>query len=148
VLPLIARGELLGLLSFEGLRASELVVGLIGKAGLEEEIQLRDLESIAATVGDVDAWATALAERYKASGIGSPRKLASVLKPLPEPDAIEARKRLLAVTGGDAALTERLLPSQNHPTRPARPACGHSARRPVCHRVHPPQQHRDALHPP
>jgi hypothetical protein len=99
-----------GLLSFEGYRASELVVGLIGKAGLEEEVPLRDLEAVAAQVEDVDALAAALAERYKPSGIGSARRLASLLKPLPEPERIEARKRLLAVTGGDAALTERLLP--------------------------------------
>jgi hypothetical protein len=99
-----------GLLSFEGFRASELVVGLIGKAGLEEEVPLRDLEAIAATVRDVEGWGAALAEKYKSSGIGAPKRLASLLRPLPEPERIEARKRLLAVTGGDAALTERLLP--------------------------------------
>lgn len=99
-----------GLLSFEGFRASELVVGLIGKAGVEDEVALSDLEAIAATAGDIEAWAAALAEKYKSSGIGSPRKLASLLKPMSESDRVEARKKLLAVTGGVASLAERLLP--------------------------------------
>jgi hypothetical protein len=37
-----------GLLSFEGFRAAETVVGLIGKDGREEEVPLRELESTAA----------------------------------------------------------------------------------------------------
>ena len=56
-----------GLLSFEGYRAAEVVVGLVGKPGLEDEVPLAELEDIPAAV----AVAATLAERYKASGIGS-----------------------------------------------------------------------------
>jgi len=99
-----------GLLSFEGRCASETVVGLIGKAGLEEEVPLSVLEEHLAAAGSIDALAVRLAEAYKDSRIGTPRALAKRLAPLANGDRAEALRRLLAATGGDAALAQRLLP--------------------------------------
>ena len=99
-----------GLLSFEGFRADAVTVGLVGKEGVEEEVALADLEAMAARVPDVSSLAVALAERYKESGIGSANALAKRLVRLDGVEREEARKRLLAVTGGDYPLAERLLP--------------------------------------
>ncbi|GGM27856.1 Eco57I restriction-modification methylase domain-containing protein [Dactylosporangium sucinum] len=96
-----------GLLSFEGFRASDVVVGLIGKEGQEEEVPITDLEALPSAPAEL---AAALAERYKDSKIGSPAALAKRLAPLPQVEREEARKKLLAVTGGDYPLAERLLP--------------------------------------
>ncbi|TVT30039.1 hypothetical protein FNH05_29660, partial [Amycolatopsis rhizosphaerae] len=98
-----------GLLSFDGFRADDVTVGLIGKEGLEAEVPLRDLESLAATTADVPALAAALAEKFKPTGIGSARALEKALAPLAAQDREEARKKLLAVTAGDYPLSERLL---------------------------------------
>lgn len=94
-----------GLLSYEGFRADGVVVGLMGKEGLEEEVPLVELEAV-----PVASLATTLAEQYKPSGIGSVRALERALA---EPDPVqreENRKKLLAVTDGDYPLAERLLP--------------------------------------
>ena len=99
-----------GLLSYDGFRAEDVVVGLIGKEGLEEEVPLRDLEALAAQVADVPGLAARLAEKYRESGIGSAKALEKRLAPLAAAEQQEARRRLLAVTGGDYPLTERLLP--------------------------------------
>ncbi|GAA0406505.1 N-6 DNA methylase [Micromonospora gifhornensis] len=99
-----------GLLSFEGFRADDVTVGLIGKEGLEEEVLLTDLESLRDQHPEVPALAKALAEKYKDSKIGSVATLTKKLAPLDGPDREEARKKLLAVTGGDYPLSERLLP--------------------------------------
>jgi hypothetical protein len=98
-----------GLLSYDGFRADDLVVGLIGKQGLEEEVRLRDLESFAARCSDVPALAAAIAQKYKDSKIGSAAALAKKLAPLVGADKEEARKKLLAVVRGDYPLSERLL---------------------------------------
>src|SRR5690606_6024965 len=99
-----------GLLAFEGFRADEVTVGLIGKEGLEEEVPLRELEALAAQATDLPGLANALAQTYKDSKIGSAAALAKKLAPLSEAEWAEARKRLLAVTGNDHELTERLRP--------------------------------------
>lgn len=99
-----------GLLSFDGLRAAEVVVGLTGKQGLEDEIPLSELEELAANCTDTTELGAAIAERYKKSGIGSARAVTSKLAPLAGGSREEARKKLLAVTDGDYALAERLLP--------------------------------------
>ncbi|MEV4621205.1 type IIL restriction-modification enzyme MmeI [Asanoa sp. NPDC049573] len=96
-----------GLLSFEGFRAQDVTVGLIGKEGLEEEVALADLESLRERSDDL---AKALAEKYKDSNIGSVAALTKKLAPLDGVEREEARKKLLAVTGGDFPLSERLLP--------------------------------------
>ncbi|MCK9869542.1 hypothetical protein MRI28_07720 [Nocardiopsis dassonvillei] len=99
-----------GLLAFDGFRAEDLVVGLVGKEGLEAEVQLRDLEALAARHTDVEALAEELAAEYKDSGIGSARKLAKALAPLSKEERTEAVKQLRGVVPGDEPLVERLLP--------------------------------------
>lgn len=98
-----------GLLSFEGFRADGPVVGVIGKPGLEEEIPLAELEDLATRFRGRPLLAAELAERYKSSGIGTSKALERKLAPLDPTAHEEARKKLLAVTGGDYPLAERLL---------------------------------------
>ncbi|MFI6161667.1 Eco57I restriction-modification methylase domain-containing protein [Micromonospora haikouensis] len=99
-----------GLLSFEGFRAQDVTVGLIGKEGLEDEVALADLETLRERHPDVPSLAKALAERHKDSKIGSVAALTRKLVPLDGAEREEARRKLLAVTGGDYPLSERLLP--------------------------------------
>lgn len=99
-----------GLLSFEGFHADETYVGLIGKAGFEEEVPLRTLEEFAAACPDVPSLAAKLATEYKDSRIGSAKALEKHLAPLPDAEKQDAQRKLLAVTAGDYPLTERLLP--------------------------------------
>ncbi|MCO7191817.1 Eco57I restriction-modification methylase domain-containing protein [Pseudonocardia sp. McavD-2-B] len=99
-----------GLLSFEGLRAGDVVLGLVGKVGTEAEVPLSALEDLARRHRGRPLLAAAIAEQYKGTGIGSAR---AIERRLTEPDAAgqeERRRKLLAVTEGDAALVERLLP--------------------------------------
>ncbi|WP_309237035.1 DNA methyltransferase [Actinomadura sp. BRA 177] len=99
-----------GLLSFEGFHADETYVGLIGKAGFEEEVPLRTLEEFAAACPDVPSLAAKMATEYKDSRIGSAKALEKHLAPLPDAEKQDAQRKLLAVTAGDYPLTERLLP--------------------------------------
>ncbi len=98
-----------GLLSFEGFRAADVVVGLIGKDGREDEVPLAALEDLAAAYPATDALAAHLAVTYKDSGIGSPRALAAKLAPLTADEKAQAEARLYAVTH-DHDLVQRLLP--------------------------------------
>lgn len=91
-----------GLLSFEGFRAIDVVVGLIGKPGREEEVSLASLEALGPSPD-------ALAAAYKDSGIGSERALTGRLTPLAGEDRAQAESRLYAVTQ-DHGLVQRLLP--------------------------------------
>ena len=93
-----------GLLSYEGFRAAEVVVGLIGKQGREEEVPLAAIEAL----GHVDLPAR-LADKYKDSGIGSVRALTAKLAPLTGDERAQAESRLYAVAK-DHALVQRLLP--------------------------------------
>ncbi|MFH9967342.1 Eco57I restriction-modification methylase domain-containing protein [Streptomyces mirabilis] len=100
-----------GLLSYDGRRATEHMVGLIGPEGLEHEVPLRELESLAAKAGgSLKTLATSIHEKWK-----DPKPPATVgqlekkLAPLGAEDATDARRRLNAVTK-DVALAERLLP--------------------------------------
>ncbi|MER7760235.1 DNA methyltransferase [Streptomyces sp. NPDC097619] len=98
-----------GLLSYRGRRAEDTIVGLVGKAGMEAEVLLTRLEALARTEGE--RLGAALAEEYnKATGLGSPAKVTKLLEPLSDVDRAAARSKLLAATGSDAELTERLLP--------------------------------------
>lgn len=98
-----------GLLSYQGRRAEDTIVGLVGKAGLEAEVLLTRLEALARTEGD--GLGAALAEEYnKTTGLGSPAKVTKLLEPLSDVERAAARSKLLAATGSDAELTERLLP--------------------------------------
>ncbi|MET8337646.1 Eco57I restriction-modification methylase domain-containing protein [Streptosporangium canum] len=97
-----------GLLSYEGFRAADTVVGFVGKPGKEAEVELTELERLAASAGE--GLAAKLAELHKDSGIGTAGALAKRLTP---PDAVaelEATRKLLAATDGDADLARRLLP--------------------------------------
>ncbi|MEN1889256.1 Eco57I restriction-modification methylase domain-containing protein [Streptomyces mirabilis] len=105
-----------GLLSFDGRRASEHMVGLIGPEGLEHEVPLRELESLAAKAAtssagaSVKALAKAVHEKWKdPKPPATAGQLEKKLAPLSTEDAVEARRRLNAVTK-DPALTERLVP--------------------------------------
>jgi hypothetical protein len=94
-----------GLLSFEGYRAAEVVVGLVGKPGMEEEVALTALQDIPA-----ESLAATLAERYKASGIGSVKAIEKRLAPLDPAEREAARSVLGAVVGQKASLIDSLLP--------------------------------------
>ncbi|MGV9810414.1 Eco57I restriction-modification methylase domain-containing protein [Streptomyces cellulosae] len=100
-----------GLLSYDGRRATEHMVGLIGPEGLEHEVPLRELESLAAKAGgSPKTLAKSIHEKWKdPKPPATAGQLEKKLAPLGAEDAAEARRRLNAVTK-DAALTERLLP--------------------------------------
>ncbi|AXL92320.1 hypothetical protein C4J65_31550 [Streptomyces sp. CB09001] len=100
-----------GLLSFDGRRATEHMVGLIGPEGLEHEVPLRELESLAAKAGgSLKTLAKSIHEKWKdPKPPATAGQLEKKLAPLGAEESAEARRRLNAVTK-DAALTERLLP--------------------------------------
>nr|WP_231861448.1 type IIL restriction-modification enzyme MmeI [Frankia alni] len=101
-----------GLLSYDAKRAGagEVVVGLVGKEGLEAEATLSELEDLASRHRGRPLLAAALAETYAASGLGSAKAIEKRLVPLEDAEREEARKALLAVTRGDYPTAERLLP--------------------------------------
>jgi Eco57I restriction-modification methylase/MmeI, target recognition domain len=98
-----------GLLSYEGFRAAEVVVGLTGKEGREEEVPLAELERLAAAHPGAGALAARLVEAYRDSGIGSARALAARLSPLTGDEQAQAEARLYAIAR-DHDLVQRLLP--------------------------------------
>ncbi|WDV56019.1 hypothetical protein PV963_39625 [Streptomyces coeruleorubidus] len=100
-----------GLLSFDGRRATEHMVGLIGPEGLEHEVPLRELESLAAKAsGSLKTLAKSIHDKWKdPKPPATAGQLEKKLAPLGAEESAEARRRLNAVTK-DAALTERLLP--------------------------------------
>ncbi|GAB3119822.1 hypothetical protein GCM10027160_34590 [Streptomyces calidiresistens] len=100
-----------GLLSYDGRRATEHMVGLIGPAGLEHEVPLRELESLAAKAGgSVKTLAKSIHEKWKdPKPPATAGQLEKRLASLGTEAAAEARRRLNAVTK-DPALTDRLLP--------------------------------------
>ncbi|WP_060886961.1 Eco57I restriction-modification methylase domain-containing protein, partial [Streptomyces caniscabiei] len=103
-----------GLLSFDGRRATEHMVGLIGPEGLEHEVGLRELEMLAAKAGgSVKTLAKSVHEKWKdPKPPATAGQLEKKLAPLGTEESAEARRRLNAVTKvtGDPTLTERLLP--------------------------------------
>ena len=105
-----------GLLSFEGYRAADTVVGLIGRAGQEDEVELTYLERItkpfrhADGTLDVDGLGAKLAADHKDSGIGSGRALARALTTPGNEGARKEATRLLHAACADAELVERMLP--------------------------------------
>ncbi|MER6270831.1 DNA methyltransferase [Streptomyces sp900105755] len=100
-----------GLLSYDGRRATEHMVGLIGPEGLEHEVPLRELESLAAkSGGSLKTLAKAIHEKWKdPKPPATAGQLEKKLAPVGAEAAAETRRRLNAVTK-DPALTERLLP--------------------------------------
>ncbi|ACV76884.1 Eco57I restriction-modification methylase domain-containing protein [Nakamurella multipartita] len=101
-----------GLLSFDAYRADDVVVGLVGKVGLEEEVRLTDLEAMWDDSADDDAFAAELAATYKSSGIGTARAIAKRILPPKPAEESAGRGRLAAVTAGDTDLVDRLLDFQ------------------------------------
>ncbi|EIV94893.1 type IIL restriction-modification enzyme MmeI [Frankia sp. QA3] len=101
-----------GLLSYDARRApaGEVIVGLVGKEGLEAEVRLSELEELASRHRGRPLLAAALAEKFAASGLGSAKAVEKRLVPLEAAEREEARKALLAVTRGDYPTAERLLP--------------------------------------
>lgn len=101
-----------GLLSYEGFRAADTVVGLVGKPGKEAEVELADLERLATGFGGTagEGFAAKLAELHKDTGIGTAGALTRRLTPLDDAAEMEATRKLLAATDGDADLARRLLP--------------------------------------
>ncbi|MCZ7456708.1 hypothetical protein O7595_03405 [Streptomyces sp. WMMC940] len=101
-----------GLLSYDGRRATEHMVGLIGPEGLEHEVPLRELEALAAKSGSsVKALAKAVHDNWKdPKPPATAGQLEKRLASLPPEDAAEARRRLNAVTKAHPGLTDRLLP--------------------------------------
>ena len=95
-----------GLLSFEGYRAAEVVVGLVGKPGLEDEVPLTELEDIPADVRSPPRWPSATRRRASASVKALEKRLA----PLDPAEREAARSVLGAVVGQKISLIERLLP--------------------------------------
>ncbi|MFF4312938.1 Eco57I restriction-modification methylase domain-containing protein [Streptomyces sp. NPDC001507] len=100
-----------GLLSFDGRRATEHMVGLIGPEGLEHEVPLRELESLAAKAGgSLKTLAKSIHEKWKdPKPPATAGQLEKKLAPVGAEAAAETCRRLNAVTK-DPALTERLLP--------------------------------------
>nr|WP_305080868.1 hypothetical protein [Pseudonocardia terrae] len=132
-----------GLLSFEGFRASDVVVGLTGKPGLEEEVLLSDLEKIPA-----DSLVATIAEKYTSSGIGSVAALTKKLVPLAADEREEARKKYLAVTNRDYELADP--PGRGPTAGPARgpPRLGSPDGRAAARRsTHRPRSHRQGPRP-
>ncbi|MEU5697276.1 Eco57I restriction-modification methylase domain-containing protein [Streptomyces aurantiacus] len=100
-----------GLLSFDGRRATEHMVGLIGPEGLEHEVPLRELESLAAkSAGSLPNLAKSIHEKWKdPKPPATAGQLEKKLAPLGTENTAEARRRLNAVTK-EPGLTDRLLP--------------------------------------
>ncbi|MEV5796606.1 Eco57I restriction-modification methylase domain-containing protein [Streptomyces collinus] len=99
-----------GLLSYDGERAVETMVGLIGPAGMEHEVPLAELESLAASARDVKTLAKKIHDTWKEpKPPASVARLEKLLAPAKGEAEAEAR-RLLQAACRDAALTERLLP--------------------------------------
>ncbi|MFJ2173835.1 Eco57I restriction-modification methylase domain-containing protein [Streptomyces sp. NPDC087851] len=111
-----------GLLSYDGKRAQDTVLGLIGKPGLEHEVSLTELEKLAAPFGvgalsvpgqkpNLSGFAKKLYEHLK-----DPRppaaasKMEKLLAPGDDQVRGKATHRLLAVTENDRDLAERILP--------------------------------------
>ncbi|MEO3976471.1 type IIL restriction-modification enzyme MmeI [Streptomyces sp. CAU 1734] len=100
-----------GLLSYDGERATEPMVGLIGPAGMEHEVPLRELESLAAaSSGNVKTLAKKIFETWKEpKPPASAARLEKLLAPPKAEEATEAR-RLLQAACRNPELTERLVP--------------------------------------
>ncbi|MFE6091639.1 Eco57I restriction-modification methylase domain-containing protein [Streptomyces massasporeus] len=111
-----------GLLSYDGKRAQDTVLGLVGKPGLEHEVSLTELELLAAPFGvgtravpgqepNLPGLAKKLYEHFKdPKPPATASKMEKLLTPGDEQARGKALHRLLAVTENDRALAERILP--------------------------------------
>ncbi|WP_327395289.1 Eco57I restriction-modification methylase domain-containing protein [Streptomyces phaeochromogenes] len=103
-----------GLLEYEGQRAAGPVIGLIGKQGREVQVELAEVERHAVEASRAEdplaALAASLSTAYKSSGIGTATAAQRVLRPLAATERAATERKLLAATGGDTSLVERLRP--------------------------------------
>ncbi|WP_212765324.1 DNA methyltransferase [Streptomyces sp. PKU-MA01144] len=111
-----------GLLSYDGKRAQDTVLGLVGKPGLEHEVSLTELEELAAPFGvgaravpgqkaNLPGLAKKLYEHFKdPKPPATASKMEKLLAPGDEQARGKALHRLLAVTENDRELAERILP--------------------------------------
>ncbi|MGA5602345.1 DNA methyltransferase [Streptomyces griseoincarnatus] len=111
-----------GLLSYDGKRAQDTVLGLVGKPGLEHEVSLTELEELAAPFGvgtravpgqkpNLPGLAKKLYEHFKdPKPPATASKMEKLLTPGDEQARGKALHRLLAVTENDRDLAERILP--------------------------------------
>ncbi|NKI41629.1 hypothetical protein HFV08_10330 [Streptomyces sp. LD120] len=111
-----------GLLSYDGKRAQDTVLGLIGKPGLEHEVSLTELEELAAPFGvgaravpgqkpNLPGLSKKLYEHLKdPKPPAAASKMEKLLAPGDDQARGEAVHRLLAVTENDRDLAERILP--------------------------------------
>ena len=98
------------LLSFDAERAPRTVVGLdLGAAG-GTEVSLAELERQRSSCVDSQALAAWLLETCGSKNRGKPSTLAAKLAVPQGAERVEALRVLLAATGGDRELAERLLP--------------------------------------
>ncbi|MFI6581757.1 Eco57I restriction-modification methylase domain-containing protein [Embleya sp. NPDC050493] len=111
-----------GLLSYDAQRAEDTMVGLIGPLGKENEVELAELEHLAAPFGvgalatpgatvNLKGLAKKITETFKEPkpGIGSTGAIEKAISPLPDDEVIDAERRLYA-SCHDRDLTERLKP--------------------------------------
>ncbi|MEU1259186.1 DNA methyltransferase [Streptomyces chartreusis] len=111
-----------GLLSYDGKRARDTVLGFVGKPGLEHEVGLTELELLAAPFGvgsravagqkpNLPGLSKKLYEHFKdPKPPATATKLEKLLAPGDDQARGEAMRRLLAVTENDRELAERILP--------------------------------------
>ncbi|MFC8305384.1 Eco57I restriction-modification methylase domain-containing protein [Streptomyces olivaceus] len=111
-----------GLLSYDGKRAQDTVLGLIGKPGLEHEVSLTELEELAAPFGvgaravpgqkpNLPGLSKKLYEHLKdPKPPAAASRMEKLLAPGDDPARGKAVHRLLAVTENDRDLAERILP--------------------------------------
>ncbi|MFJ2198472.1 Eco57I restriction-modification methylase domain-containing protein [Streptomyces violaceusniger] len=111
-----------GLLSYDGKRARDTVLGFVGKPGLEHEVGLTELEVLAAPFGvgsravagqkpNLPGLSKKLYEHFKdPKPPATATKLEKLLAPGDDQARGEAMRRLLAVTESNRELAERILP--------------------------------------
>ncbi|WP_406127351.1 Eco57I restriction-modification methylase domain-containing protein [Streptomyces sp. NBC_00989] len=103
-----------GLLEYEGQRAAGPVIGLIGKQGREVQVELAEVERHAVEASRAEdplaALAASLSTAYKSSGIGTAKAVQRALRPPAATERAATERKLLAATGGDTSLVERLRP--------------------------------------
>ncbi|UGQ11275.1 hypothetical protein LO772_31480 [Yinghuangia sp. ASG 101] len=111
-----------GLLSYDGRRAIDTMVGLIGPLGKENEVSLDELEGLAAPFGigkaadpgvteDVKGFAKAVVERFKEPkpGIGTVGAIEKALAPMDEVERADAQRQFYAACR-DLTVAGRLVP--------------------------------------
>jgi hypothetical protein len=145
-----------GLLSYDGRRATEHMVGLIGPEGLEHEVPLRELEALAAKAGgSPKTLAKSIHEKWKdpkppafAARASSSRSGTSCSRPSGRGGRGRGAPPAERGDEGPGAHGAAAAVRRHHPGGPAGPADGHPERRAVRDGVLPEEEHGHALHAP